>query len=186
MSAAGPSAGGEEVGTIGIAVPVPAPYDAELTRWRSDFGDPLADRIPPHVTLLPPTVLPLAELDVVRAHLRAVAAAAQPFPMHLRGTATFRPVSPVVFVQVARGISECELLEAAVRGGPLHRELAFPYHPHVTVAHDVDEASLDRAERTLRDWEATFTVTGFCLYEHGEDGVWRPREEFTFPLAPGG
>ena len=183
MTATGPSAQGAPSGTIGIVVPVPPPYDAELRRWRSLFGDPLADRIPPHVTLLPPTQLPLADLDVVRAHLREVAAAGEPFPMHLRGTATFRPVSPVVFVQVARGISECELLEAAVRGGPLERELAFPYHPHVTVAHDVDDEALDRAETTLRDWEASFTVTGFSLYEHGEDGVWRPREEFRFPAV---
>ncbi|WP_341351068.1 hypothetical protein [Nocardioides convexus] len=28
--------------------------------------------------------------------------------MHLRGTATFRPVSPVVFVSLAEGISQCE------------------------------------------------------------------------------
>ncbi|GAB7192352.1 2'-5' RNA ligase family protein [Kineococcus sp. NUM-3379] len=182
MSAAGPSSGAA-AGTIGIAVPVPPPYDAELTRWRSEFGDPLADRIPPHVTLLPPTLLRHEDLAAVRTHLRAVAEAGAPFPMHLRGTATFRPVSPVVFVQLARGISECELLEAAVRGGPLQRELVFPYHPHVTVAHDVDDGALDRAEQTLRNWEASFTVTGFCLYEHGDDGIWRVREEFRFPVA---
>ncbi|GAA4976913.1 2'-5' RNA ligase family protein [Kineococcus glutinatus] len=172
--------------TIGIAVPVPEPYATELTRWRCEFGDPLADRIPPHVTLLPPTELRTGQLGRVRAHLRAVAAGGEPFEMHLRGTATFRPVSPVVFVQLVRGISQCELLEAAVRGGPLARDIAFPYHPHVTVAHDVEEPALDRAEETLRDWEASFPVTGFSLYEHGGDGVWRPQEEFRFPAALAG
>jgi 2'-5' RNA ligase len=166
--------------TIGVSIPVPAPHAGELTAWRDEFGDPLAHAIPPHITLLPPSVLPDDALDAARDHLAATASAASAFEVHLRGTATFRPVSPVVFVQVTRGISECELLQAAVRTGPLAREIAFPFHPHVTVAHDVDEAALDRAELVLRDWEATFTVKGFSLYEHGADGVWRPREDFVF------
>ena len=32
-----------------------------------------------------------------------------------------------------------------MRSGPLERELKFPYHPHVTVAHDLPEEALDRA-----------------------------------------
>jgi 2'-5' RNA ligase len=165
---------------IGVSIPVPAPHAAELTAWRAAFGDPLAESIPPHITLLPPTELGAHDVPGVRAHLRATAAQLAPFEVDLRGTGTFRPVSAVVFVQVSRGISECELLQAAVRRGPLQRELAFPYHPHVTVAHDLDEPALDRAEFTLRDWEATFTVKGFSLYEHGADGVWRPQEAFPF------
>ena len=69
----------------------------------------------------------------------------QPFDIELRGTGTFRPVSPVVFVQLARGIGGCERLEQRVRPGPLTRDLPFPYHPHVTVAHDVADEALDRA-----------------------------------------
>ena len=170
----------DRVRTIGVSIPVPAPHAAELTAWRARFGDPLAHAVPPHITLLPPSQLHLDELDAVREHLETTAAACAPFEVVLRGTATFRPVSPVVFVQVARGISECELLQSAVRTGPLRRDIAFPYHPHVTVAHDVEEVALDRAELVLRDWEATFTVKGFSLYEHGADGVWRPREDFVF------
>ncbi|MGI4895748.1 MAG: 2'-5' RNA ligase family protein [Janthinobacterium lividum] len=177
-----PAAAGSDTGTrlIGISIAIPAPHAAELTAWREDFGDPLAHAIPPHITLLPPHELPCAELEVARDHLHRTAGGYAPFDVHLRGTATFRPVSPVVFVQVSRGISECELLQQEIRSGPLERGIAFPYHPHVTVAHDIDEAGLDRAELALRDWEATFTVTGFSLYEHGADGVWRPREDFTF------
>ncbi len=166
--------------TIGVSIPVPDPHAAELTAWRADFGDPLAHAVPPHITLLPPSELPAGAAEEVRAHLRRTAALHAPFVVHLRGTATFRPVSPVVFVQLSRGISECELLQGQVRRGPLARELSFPYHPHVTVAHDVPEEALDRAELVLRDWEATFTVKGFSLYEHGADGVWRPREDFGF------
>jgi 2'-5' RNA ligase len=61
----------------------------------------------------------------------------------------------------------------------LARELDFPYHPHVTVAHELPDAALDRAFTVLSDYEARFTVTGFSLYEHVE-GVWRPRSTYGF------
>ena len=67
------------------------------------------------------------------------------FRIRLRGTGTFRPVSPVVFVMVAEGISGCEQLAVSVRRGPLAVDLQFPYHPHVTVAHHLADGSLDRA-----------------------------------------
>lgn len=172
--------GGVDSVTIGVAIPVPQPFAAELERWRAKFGDPLAAAIPAHVTLLPPTQVPLDLLDEVRAHLAEVAAGQQPFDIHLRGTGSFRPVSPVVFVQLAEGISECERIEQVVRSGVLERDLHFYYHPHVTVAHDVDESSLDRAFETLVGYDARFTVDAFSLYEHGADGVWRPVEVFGF------
>ena len=163
---------------IGIAIEVPAPFGPELQAARARFGDPLAAAIPPHITLLGPTVLDPGELEEAVAHLEAVAAGAAPFRIHLRGSASFRPVSPVVFVQVVEGIAECEHLERAVRSGPLQQELRFNYHPHVTVAHEVDDASLDRAFDDMATYEARFDVGGFHLYEHGDDGVWRPRRLF--------
>ncbi len=69
----------------------------------------------------------------------------QSFPLRLRATATFRPVSPVVFVSLTEGISSCEILAEAIRQGPLAQDLAFPFHPHVTVAHDLADAALDLA-----------------------------------------
>lgn len=166
--------------TIGVSIDIPAPWGKELQTWRADFGDPLAWAIPPHVTLLPPTQVEGTAFDVVEAHLEKVASRAQPFRLRLSGTGTFRPVSSVVFVKVAHGAPSCDLLQQRVRTGPLVRELAFPFHPHVTVAHDVDDAALDRAVSVLNDFEASFLVTGFTLFEHGSDGVWRPRRHFEF------
>jgi 2'-5' RNA ligase len=163
---------------IGVAIRVPDPFGPALQAARASFGDPLARSIPPHVTLLGPTVLEPAALGRVSVHLDRVAAAASPFVLHLRGTGTFRPVSPVVFVQVAEGIAQCERLERAVRSGPLHQELRFNYHPHVTVAHEVDDEALDRAFAELADFDARFDVTSFHVFEHGDDGVWRPAQEY--------
>ncbi len=162
--------------TVGVAIAIPEPFGSRLQAHRASFGDPLARSIPTHITLLPPTTV---EGDV-GDHLAAVAASAAPFTIHLRGTATFRPISPVVFVQVVQGIGECELLERQVRRGPLERELTFPYHPHVTVAHDLPEPALDTAFATLADFECRFEASALHLYEHGTDGVWRPEQTFPF------
>lgn len=164
---------------IGVAIEVPAPFGLQLQAARAGFGDPLAPYIPPHITLLGPTEV--ADLDPVVEHLTSVAKARSPFTVHLRGTGTFRPVSAVVFVQVAMGISECEQLERAVRAGPLDQESRFNYHPHVTVAHDVPDDALDRAFDELADYEASFRVTSMHVYTFGDDEVWRPVRDV--PLA---
>jgi 2'-5' RNA ligase len=169
---------------IGVAVAVPEPFRSALTDVRARVGDPAAALIEPHITLLGPTEVPAAALDEVGAHLRAVAGRHGPFTVHLRGTASFRPVSPVVFVQVVEGIASCERLEREVRTGVLDTDLRFHYHPHVTVAHEVDDAALDRAFDELAGFEARFEVTQIHLHEHGDDGVWRAMGDYPLTGAP--
>ncbi|QLH22405.1 2'-5' RNA ligase family protein [Streptomyces sp. Rer75] len=168
--------------TLGVSIAVPEPYGSFLQERRAGFGDPAAHGIPTHVTLLPPTEVDAAALPAVEAHLAQVAAEGRPFPMRLEGTGTFRPVSPVVFVKIVEGAEECMLLQERIRAahGPCARELLFPYHPHVTVAHGIDEEAMDRAFAELKDFEAAWTINGFALYEQGADGVWRLDREYPF------
>jgi 2'-5' RNA ligase len=165
---------------IGVAIGIPEPYNRELQGWRDRLGDPNANRIVPHVTLLPPTEVESDALPAIEEHLRAVAADEEPFTIHLRGSATFLPVSPVVFVPLVQGIAGCERLEVKVRSGPLTRELRFPYHPHVTVAHDLPDEALDRAFESLAGYTASFLVRGLTLFEQGADATWRPQRDFVF------
>lgn len=165
---------------VGVAFGIPEPYSGQLQAWRDRLGDPNARSIPPHVTLLPPTVLPDDRLGETEEHLGKVAQDEQAFELHLRGAGTFQPVSPVVFVSLTAGISDCERVEAKVRSGSLTRDLSFPYHPHVTVAHDLPEPVLARAYQELAAYEARFRVWGFTLFEQGSDGVWRPQRDFPF------
>jgi 2'-5' RNA ligase len=169
---------------IGVAIEIPEPYRAELRDWRDRVGDPQAHQIPPHVTLLPPTSVHVDALPAIEAHLRRIAGAEREFEIVLRGSGTFRPVSPVTFVTLGAGISDCERLQAGVRSGPLARELKFPYHPHVTVAHDVDEVLLEKAFQELADYAGRFVVPGFTLFVQDDDDTWRPVRDF--PFASGG
>jgi 2'-5' RNA ligase len=172
------------VPTIGVAVAIPEPWASQLQDYRTGVGDLMAATIPTHITLVPPTEISDEELEQVEKHLAAVAADVAAFEVHLRGTGTFRPISPVVFVGLVEGISQCEQLAAAVRRGPLAAELTFPYHPHVTVAHHVADDRLDQAFDELADFECEFGVEDFHLYVHDEQRGWTPTR--YFPLNAGG
>lgn len=164
--------------TVGVAVAIPQPHATVLTKWRARVGDPAAELVFPHVTLLPPTPVAASDMPAVEAHLAAAARTCEPFSMHLSGTGTFRPLSPVVFIQIATGVSQCEVLESAIRSGPLERPLDFPYHPHVTVAHDIDDAALDDAYEGLSGFVARFGVENIVLFSREHGGRWSWRTEF--------
>jgi 2'-5' RNA ligase len=167
--------------TIGVAIGIPEPWGSQLDECRAESGEPMATLIPSHLTLLGPTEVDDAPTVAAKIdeHLRSVASAHRPFQLHLRGTGTFRPVTQVVFIAVAAGIAECELLASDIRSGLLARELSYPYHPHVTVAHDVPTEALDQVFERMATFEARFPVDGFTRYEHGDDGRWHPRRRFN-------
>ena len=134
--------------TIGVAIAIPEPHGGDLQRLPRVLRRPAGrgDPHPRHVAAA--HALARERLSEVEEHLRKVALAEQPFELHLRGTGTFRPVSPVVFVQLAQGIGDCERIEAQVRSGPLSRSLNFHYHPHVTVAHDLPDECYEGLHRS--------------------------------------
>jgi 2'-5' RNA ligase len=165
--------------TIGVAIGIPEPYGSMLRAKRAEFGDPMAETVPSHVTLIPPTFIDDDALDSVVDALDRTASGMPAFTMGLRGTGTFRPISPVVFVAVSQGISYTELLAQAVQEALSCPEPEFPFHPHVTVAHHLDDASLDRAYDDLSDFSCDFTVSQFALYFHTDDEGWVPQRSFV-------
>ena len=168
---------------IGVALSIPEPWATELQDYRTGL-DPAAALVPTHITLIPPTDIDDDTLAVVEGHLDKVAEAGAAFTVHLRGTGTFRPVSPVVFISLAEGISQTEQLAHDCRRGPLTVELTYPYHPHVTVAHLLDEAGLDRAFEELQDFDCSFTVAEFHLYVHDAGHGWKATHDFAL-AGPG-
>lgn len=165
---------------LGVTVAIPEPYRSVLSRARAEVGDPLAQIIPPHVTLLPPTEIAESDLNGVHSLLEAVAQRHGCFTMGLKGTDTFRPISPVVFVALDQGWKECSDLQAELNVGVLAQEREFPYHPHVTIAHNLTPEQLDHAQDMMRGFTGQFTVHTIELFEHvGQQ--WR--ELRSFPLG---
>jgi len=169
------------VPTIGVSLAVPEPWGSRLQEFRVSNGDTQGAAIPTHITLVPPVEIDQELVHEVEQHLETVAATTAAYRVHLRGSGTFRPVSPVVFVSVVEGISPTEQLAKACRRGPLQVRLDFPYHPHVTVAHVEDDTLLDRAFEELGDFDCAFTVEAFHLYVHDADLGWKATRDY--PLA---
>jgi 2'-5' RNA ligase len=165
--------------TIGVSIAVPEPWGSRLQDFRVTNGDTQGSSIPTHITLVPPIEVAAERLPQIEDHLHDVAAGVTSYGIHLRGTGTFRPVSPVVFVSLVEGISQTEHLAHGCRRGPLELDLPHPYHPHVTVAHLLDDDGLDRAFAEMAGFECAFTVTDFHLYVHDADHGWKATHDFT-------
>jgi hypothetical protein len=93
------------VPVIGVSLAVPEPWGSRLQEFRVANGDAQGATIPTHITLVPPVEIEQHRMSDVECHLDAVAAASRAYRIHLRGSGTFRPISPVVFVNLVAGIS---------------------------------------------------------------------------------
>lgn len=167
--------------TIGVAVGLPEPHASFLQDARRAAGDAQADRVRTHVTLLPPTAVPGVGMAEIEAHLAGVADRHRRFTIELGRVGTFRPVSPVQFLEVTSGAGECAALAASIRSGPLAGDLRFPYHPHVTIAQQVSNDALDDIGTKLSRYRLRFQVGSFQLYDQDQQEMWRPVRSFSLP-----
>ena len=167
-------AGGVGSTALGVVIDIPSPFRDALRAWRSTYGGDAAALVEPHITLVSGST---SDWDAAAAHVRAVAARTAPFRVRLHGTGTFRPVAPVVFLNVCEGTDACTALHGALLQGPLGHDLAYAYHPHVTIAHEVDDELMDAAQEDLRDESVEFAVASIGLFGLDESGQWSLREE---------
>ena len=147
-----------------------------------DLGDESARHIPTHITLLPPH-----EVDPTRTSTPWSTTSgrwrrrAEPFDVHLRGTGTFRPVSPVVFVGVVEGISQCEQLAADVQPRAAGGRPGLPLPPARDGGPPPARGRPRPGLRRARRFDVPFDVTRCgCTSTHDE---LRLASEPAFPLA---
>ena len=141
---------------VALLVPLPAARDVDVLRAALGADD--LERVPPHLTLVPPCSLRAADLPEALAVLRAAAAPVRPLSVRLGPVATFSPVTPTVHLAVARAeaqadadadagdsdphdLVELERLQAAASRGPFERPARHAFVPHVTL---LEQAPLHR------------------------------------------
>ncbi|WP_162145937.1 2'-5' RNA ligase family protein [Glycomyces tenuis] len=168
-----------------MTIEIADPWRDLLQQARRACCDPLADRIPPHLTLLAPASIPQGRLEVMSDHLESLARTSRPFSITLHGIASFLPLASVVYVPVVDGGRTCTALASAIRNGPIPVIQRYPFHPHITIAQQADPAALERVCRSLMDFEATITVDRMLLSVSSDapsnpDASWRPVGEFHF------
>ena len=158
---------------LGVVVRLPEPLAIHVQAWRRAFHDPTAQRIVPHLTVVPPQTVAEDDVPPALALVERAAAEAAPCTVELDGAATFLPQSPVAFLVVREGIPALRGLEAALRSPPLHRR-THRFHPHVTLTQDRPTGEIEAAARELAGFRASFPVREVAVMQEGRDGVWRP------------
>ena len=131
------------------------------------------------MTLVEPINVREESLDEVEQIMRD-AAAATPGPLTLTfGPArSFHPESPVLYLAVDGDLDGLAVLRTAMRAGPLAREAAWPFVPHVTIGTDLSEERLDAGVAALADFSTTVSLTHVHVLQEQRDPDevrrWRP------------
>ena len=147
-----------------MIVPLPEPLGVHIQAWRRALRDPTAQRIGPHLTLVPPQKVAEHDVPSALALVERAVAEAVPCVVELDGAATFLPSSPVAYLVVTEGGPALDALEAALRAPPLDRR-THPFHPHVTVTQDRPVGEVEAAARELAGFRASFPVREVALMQ---------------------
>src|SRR5579863_2461722 len=114
-----------------------------------------------HITILPPRPLRGTELQASEL-LTEGCQTALSFDVDMGDVETFVPITPTVFLRVARGAYRMRELHDKLNQGVLEFDEPWPYMPHLTIVKmdSVEQARkvLGTARRRWRDYQQTRTV----------------------------
>lgn len=163
--------------SLGVIIALPPDLTEELSQWRARYARPDAPLVPAHITLVSGQAK--GSWAEAAEHVRSVARGASAFPVSLRGTGSFAPLSEVVFLNLVTGEKECIELHQELIDGPVRHLLDFTYQPHVTIAHDLDPETMAQAQVEMSNFAADFRVESLGLYNF-VNGGWNLCEELSF------
>ncbi|MGE0880609.1 MAG: 2'-5' RNA ligase family protein [Acidimicrobiia bacterium] len=163
-----------------VALLLPRPLADEVDGLRRACGDAALERVPPHITIVPPVNVRAdgvdAAFEVVRSAARDVGTS---LSCSLGAAATFHPVNPVAYLPV--GGDDLEPLHAACLVPPLFRNIDLAFVPHVTICSVAPPERLAAIVAALNDYSADVSFDGVHLLEQSDvDRTWRPIGEFAF------
>jgi hypothetical protein len=125
-----------------------------------------------HISVLPPRPLPVAPEDAI-AEARGIVGGFAPFDIELGQIEKF-DVTDVIYISVEGGAERLRQIHRSLNLGALAFEEPFAYHPHVTLAQEIEagqvEALLELAARRWREFrgprrcraESTVFVRNAC------------------------
>lgn len=172
---------------LGVALLLPRPASAEVDVLRRSLGADDVDRLPSHLTLVPPVNVREDDLDSALDLLRDAAARTTPFRLMLGPPRTFLPINPVLYLEVGGDVASVDKLRDRIFRPPLERNLTWPFQPHVTLLDQGSEERIRAAQEALAGYRAEVLLERVhLLQEFNEEGTryWRPIAEAAFD-APG-
>jgi 2'-5' RNA ligase/GNAT superfamily N-acetyltransferase len=168
-------------------------FDHDTTAFvdalRAGLGERRPERIPPHITLVPPSDPPVAELVGIWEDLRSsVTDAPGSIGLELGPVATFAPRTPTIHLEVTGVNASAERalrgLQEAVALPALRRRDRFGFHPHATLRTNASPARIEAAIVALEGLRRRCEVDRVTLLRHapGPPTRWDPIGEVR--LAP--
>jgi 2'-5' RNA ligase len=136
----------DRVNSFALVSYIPEPLAGFLDRMRQELVPDCFLRA--HVTILPPRPIsssPGAAWDLVRWFAPQFA----PFEVELTSVEVF-PVSDVIFVNIAAGSEQLTKMHEAMNADGLRFPEPFSYHPHVTLAQNLQPDQVDELTRVAR------------------------------------
>ncbi len=167
---------------LGVVLLLDEPWRSEVQGLRRALRSPSIDTQPPHLTLVPPVNVPERRLDEAVAVLRREAARCRPtLRLTIGPTASFAPVSPVLYLRVdGDDLDGLHRLQHGVFRGPLLRSVDYDYVPHVTVHESASDAVIPDALAVLAGYRVDVEFDRVHLLEQGPDRGWRPLTDVAF------
>ncbi len=181
---------------LGVALVLDPPVAVEVNGLRRALGDVGLQKVPPHITLVSPLNVRVGDLPAALAVLRAAAAAMRgPLTLTLGPPASFRPLSPVVYLEVGGDLPALRTLHASLQAPPLLRRNTWPWVPHVTLIDGANDERIAAALAALDRYAAVCLVDRVVLLEErsragqGGSGLgagpggtlgWRPLADAAF------
>lgn len=146
-----PAGGGRTLSQFALVSYIPGPLAVFLDQLRLDLTPGCNPRA--HVTVLPPRPLdPNADLPATIQELADEARQASPIEIALGEIEVF-PVTDVIYLSIARGERELHALHENLNSGQLEYDGPYPFHPHVTIAQNIEPGKVGEfADIARRRW----------------------------------
>lgn len=139
-----------------ITAPVPTELKTAIEPYRQTF-DPLANALPPHITVVAPFEYSESP-ELLHDHIRDVSDSHAPIKVSLAGWDTSRQEEYQLRLPLITGRSEFGDLRSELLTGPLSHadQPDTDYWPHITFGRFSEEAELERAKKSLTEFEPRF------------------------------
>ena len=165
---------GSSVNSFALVSYLPDPLAGFLDRLRNELVRHCESRA--HVTVLPPRPLNVSPDEAWRELVDGLHDV-EPFQVELGRVEVF-PVTQVLYLSVNAGHNELKRLHNALNHGRLRFEEPFTYHPHVTLAQDLEShqvaAAMELANTRWREFNhsRSFTVDRLTFVQNTLENRW--------------
>jgi 2'-5' RNA ligase len=178
----------EQLSLYALVIYLPDPLRSFLDELRLEMAPACNPHA--HVSVLPPRTLPVPPALAID-EARQVLAEVPAFEIALGHIEVF-PVTDVIYISVEAGADQLRRMHQSLNRGTLAYDEPFPYHPHITLAQEIESGRLDSLrELAFHRWQEyhgrrTFRAERTVFVRSSCRNQWVDLAEGPLRLAPAG